>query len=247
MPERGSGGYKVSGKFNVEGAFLPMPKGRGFQCAHRMIVPDIFGPPNLIPERILCGWLVRHGELSVKNKWDGWGEYNLSPEGIQSAEQAGHWLSFDHIGRIIASDMPRTIHTAEIIMNCCNIECPFLSTDPNLRPLNVGSFTGQEKTPERMKQFEWYKEHPDQPFPEGESVDQFRLRIQDCVPVYFASPYEGLPTLIVTHSSLIREIMGMPDQEVIAPGGIVAVYFTADGKFEYDVVMGGVDAAVGGS
>lgn len=212
-----------------------------------MLVPgrDDFGFQQ--PDRVKLGYLVRHGELTVKDRWDGWGNYNLSPEGIQSAEQAAHWFSFDRIGRIIASDLPRTLHTAEIIMQVISPACPFLSTNPNLRPLNVGAFTGREKTDEAIKEFQWYKDHPDVPFPEGESVNQAKLRVENEIPVLLAAPYDGLPTIIVTHSSVIRLLMNEPDSEVVAPGGVIAVYMLADGSLEYVIVMGEIEASKGGS
>lgn len=212
-----------------------------------MLVPGIKDAFNMQPERVLLGYLVRHGELSVEDKWDGWGTYNLSLDGIQSAEQAGHWFSFERIGRIIASDLPRTVHTAEIIMQVANVECPFLSTNPNLRPLGVGTFTGREKTDKAIKEFEWYKQHPDVPFPEGESVNQAKLRVENEIPVLLCTPYKGLPTIIVTHSSVIRLLLNEPDTEVVEPGGVIAVYLTDRGELEYNIVLGSMEKAHGGS
>src|ERR1035437_8603105 len=114
---------------------------------------------NMNPSCTLLGWMLRHGELNVENIWDGWGNYDLSAEGVESAEKAAQWLSFERIGRVVASDVPRTLHTATIIMERCNVACPFLATDPNLRPLMVAGFTGEKKTPELLKAFEYYLTH----------------------------------------------------------------------------------------
>ena len=80
------------------------------------------------PSRECVGWLCRHGELNLQDKWDGWGSYVLSQEGRQSAEKAGQWLAYQSLGRVIASDLPRAYQTAEIIMSVVNASCTFLGT-----------------------------------------------------------------------------------------------------------------------
>jgi broad specificity phosphatase PhoE len=193
------------------------------------------------PSRVLVGWLIRHGELNVENKWDGWGNFVLSPEGQESAEKAGQWLSFQRIGRIVSSDLVRAYQTAEIISNCCNVECPFLSTDPVLRALNVGDYSGKEKTDERKEEFRKYLDNPALVIPGGESRDQLKERVQ-AISQYFASPYKGLPTAIATHNSTIKAWLDLDERgDFITPGGILEVYLTPEGKFEFEAVLGKVD------
>src|SRR5271167_525963 len=123
---------------------------------------------NPTPDRTCLGYICRHGELNLEHRWDGWGAYRLSPEGRQAAEKAGQWLSFERIGRMIASDLPRTLQTAEIIMDCISVDCQYLATDPNLRAWAIGDFTGKEKTPERKAQLQHYRDNPDEMVPGGE-------------------------------------------------------------------------------
>lgn len=200
---------------------------------------------NLEPERTLLGWLVRHGDLNIDNKWDGWGNFDLSDKGREHAERAGQWLSYERIGRMVVSDVPRTLHTAEIIMPMCNVACPYLYADPNLRPLMVAGFTGQEKTPERIAEFKYYLDHPDIPIPGGESVNQQRDRVQ-VIAQYLCSPYDGLPTVIVCHNSTMKSFMDKPNiREAISPGGIIAVYMNAKGDLEFEPVLGQVEEEQG--
>src|ERR1700676_1824899 len=103
---------------------------------------------NMDPSKECVGYLVRHGELTNMHVWDGWGEMNLSEEGKKQAEKAAQWLSFEKIGRVISSDLPRSMHTAKYLMDTGCVECPFMACDPNLRPWMVTPFTGKEKTPE---------------------------------------------------------------------------------------------------
>lgn len=70
-----------------------------------MTSPSFLSAFTFDPSRVLIGYLVRHGELKNMRIWDGWGDFDLSAEGVQQAERAAHWLSFDHIGRVISSDV----------------------------------------------------------------------------------------------------------------------------------------------
>lgn len=196
---------------------------------------------NTDPGRILLGYLCRHGELNIKDKWDGWGNYVLSPEGRQSAEKAGQWLSYQKIGRVVASDLPRTLQSAEIIMNVCNVACPYLATDPNLRAWAIADFTGKEKTPERKEEFTFYRKNPDAIIPGGESFNQMMERVKIAFQ-YLASPYDGLPTVVVTHNSVLKGLLDLDEKgDVVSPGGIVAVYMDSTGEFIFDVVLGSTE------
>ena len=197
---------------------------------------------NMEPGRTLVGFLIRHGELKNMSIWDGWGDYDLSEKGRQSAEKAAQWLSFEKIGRVIASDVPRTIETAQCIMEACDVSCPFMYCDPNIRPWNVGDeFTGKEKTDKRKEDFKYYVDHPDIVIPGGESRDQLKLRVQ-VIGTYLASPYNALPTAIATHNSVLKILMGADElKDGVEPGGIVAVYMNEKGAFEFDVVLGASD------
>lgn len=201
---------------------------------------------NIDPDRILLGYLVRHGELKNMNLWDGWGDFDLSPEGHGQAEAAARWLSFERIGRVISSDLPRTMETAQYLMNTGAVECPFLATDPNLRPWNVSEvFTGKEKTDENIAAFKKYIDDPALVIPGGESRNQLRERIQVAF-TYLATPYKGLPTVIFTHNSVLRSLMDADDiKDAVSPGGIIAVYLTADQQIIFDIVLGEMNTQKG--
>ena len=200
---------------------------------------------NLEPQRDLVGYIVRHGELNLEDKWDGWGNYVLSSEGRESAEKAGQWLSFDRIGRFVSSDLPRALQTAEIVMNECNCACSFLATDPNMRAWAIADFTGKKKTDEMKEKFHFYRENPDEIIPNGESWNQMAQRVK-VILQYMATPYCGLPTVAVTHNSVIKGLLDLDEKgDVVDPGGIIAVYLTAEGKMEFDVVMGATKLDLG--
>lgn len=200
---------------------------------------------NMDPSRELIGYLVRHGELTNMNVWDGWGDLNLSEKGREQAEAAARWISFEHIGRVIASDVPRSMNTAQYLMDTGCVECPFMSTDPNMRPLKVGRFEGKEKTPERIAEFKKYIENPDLQIPDGESINDLGRRAS-VIFVYLASPYKGLPSAFFIHNSVIKAVMGIPEiAEACSPGGVVAVYMDERGEFSFEVKLGQIEPEKG--
>lgn len=178
--------------------------------------------------------------------WDSWGDLNLSEEGCQQAEKAAQWLSFERIGRVVASDLPRATHTAQYLMDTGCVECPFMACDPNLRPWFVSDeFTGKEKTPERLAAFQKYLDDPDLVIPGGESRNQVKLRVQ-VIFQYLASPYKALPTAIFIHNSVIKALMGLEAvKESVLPGGIIGVYMDEKGEVSFEVLLGHVAPEIG--
>jgi probable phosphoglycerate mutase len=196
---------------------------------------------NMDPSRTKIGYLVRHGELKNMRIWDGWGDFDLSEEGKRQAEKAAQWLSFEHFGRVVSSDVPRTMHTAQYLMDSGSVDCQYMVCDPNLRPWNVSDFTGKEKTPERIAEFKKYIDDPTLPIPGGESRNQLKDRVQ-VLWQYFMAPYKGLPTVGFIHNSVLKSLMGIDDvRDAVSPGGIVAVYMTEKGEIEFQIVMGEVN------
>jgi probable phosphoglycerate mutase len=193
------------------------------------------------PTHELIGYIVRHGELNIDNKWDGWGKFVLSDEGQQSAKRAGEWLGYKRIGRMVSSDLPRAAQTADIISNEISCECPYIATDPNLRAWAIGDFTGKEKTDERKEEFQYYRDHPAIAIPGGESFDQFCERVKVAF-TYLCSPYKALPTVIVCHNSVLKGLMGLDEKgDVVTPGGIVGVYLDDKGECHFQILVGATD------
>lgn len=201
---------------------------------------------NLDPSRELIAFCVRHGELLRMNIWDGHGDYELSEEGKQQAESAANWLSFERIGRVISSDLPRALQTAQYLMDTGAVLCPFLSTDPNLRPWNVGpEFTGKEKTAERLAAFEKYCKNPTLVIPDGESRQQLDERVQ-VIYQYATVPYKCCPTAFFIHNSVMKALMGIDDiKEACSPGGVVGMFMDPEGKISFEVLLGKVETEIG--
>jgi broad specificity phosphatase PhoE len=200
---------------------------------------------NLDPSLELIGFLCRHGELVNMKIWDSWGNYELSEEGRQQSEAAARWLSFERIGRVVSSDVPRTMQTAQYLMDSGAVACPFMACDPNLRPWLLPGFQGKEKTPERIAEFKKYIDDPDLVVPDGESRNQLHTRVQ-VIFQYLCAPYDGLPTACFIHNSVIKSLMGIDDiADAVQPGGIVGVYLDPKGAMSFKVLLGAVAPEIG--
>jgi broad specificity phosphatase PhoE len=193
---------------------------------------------NMDPSKTCLGFLIRHGELKNMKIWDSWGNYDLSVEGQQQAEKAAQWLSFQQIGRAVSSDMTRTLETAQCLMDTGAVLCPYLSTDPSLRPWLVAAFTGKEKTPERLAEFKKYLDDPTLVIPDGESLQQVIERVQ-VIWQYLAAPYKALPTACFVHNSVIKAITGLTDiKDAVNPGGIISVWMDEKGEISFKIELG---------
>ena len=201
-------------------------------------------------------YIVRHGEtdLNAQNCFRGWENPALNDSGMEAAAQIANYLSYERLGRIVSSDLDRAMQTALVIQQAGSVECPYISPDFNLRPWGIAAFAGCEKTPAMEKKLQCFIENPDERIPDGESLNEFRTR-QDVIFQYIASSYEGLPTVIVTHTSNLTHLSEVVDQQngldpsrdpevhdIVEPGGIVAVYMDASGKMMLQPRLGAVEA-----
>jgi broad specificity phosphatase PhoE len=197
------------------------------------------------------GYLVRHGETeaNAENCFRGWENYQLNEEGMKACEQIAGFFAYERIGRIISSDLDRAMQTADAIMGAGTTLCPYVSPDYNLRPWNIAGFAGKPKDEKNQKRLAYYIEHPDEQIPDGESLTEFRAR--DVIMDYLAVPYEGLPTVIVTHTSNLTHLASQidgdennapEDTDIVEPGGIVAVYMDDQGKLKLVPRLGAIES-----
>jgi broad specificity phosphatase PhoE len=202
-----------------------------------------------------AAYIVRHGEteLNAQNCFRGWENPILNESGMKAAEEIANYFSYERIGRVVCSDLDRAQQTAEYIMNTGAAACPYLSPDFNLRPWNIAAFAGCEKTPALEKKLDYYIQRPDLKIPDGESLFDFQNR-QESLLSYIANPYEGLPTVIVTHTSNLTYLAEMIDKDngldpsrdpevhdIVEPGGIVAVYMDTNGKMALQPRLGAIE------
>jgi broad specificity phosphatase PhoE len=93
----------------------------------------------------------------------------------------------------------------------------------------VGNLSGQKRSKENVELLQSYLKNPDCQIPGGESLNQFRQRVDPCIREAIHIFMEcGVPAMIVAHSSVVREVghllMGDQKKVLVQPGGVIAVY-----------------------
>jgi broad specificity phosphatase PhoE len=216
----------------------------------------IFSPLSWVPNpwQPPIAYIVRHGEteLNAANCYRGWENPVLNEEGERAGEAIANYFSYERLGRVVSSDLDRAQQTAQYVMATGIVACPYLSPDFNLRPWGIAKFAGLEKTSANQKKLDYYIKNPDEQIPDGESLNGFRTRFEDAVQAYLSVPYENLPTVIVTHTSNIcalnNLIFGESDDpevnDLVEPGGILAVYLKEDGTLHMVPRLGQAQAEV---
>lgn len=212
-----------------------------------MAAPDLWSPSYQQP----IAYIVRHGETehNAENLFRGWDNPPLNEDGIRACEHIANFFSYERIGRVVCSDLDRAVMTAQAIMDCGCVDCPYLSPDFNLRPWGIAAFAGKEKTPENLKKLDYYVRHPDIKIPDGESLNDFKNRNQDSFMHYLSVPYNNRPTVVVAHTSNLTSLHGMiyghegdmPGvDDIVEPGGVVAVHMDDQGRMKMETRMGAI-------
>jgi len=145
--------------------------------------------------------------------------------------RAANRLAKLKFSRGITSDRKRTKQTAAILKKVLGVDFTY---SHKLRALNVGDFSGKEKTPERQKEMAHYVSHPSETIPGGESLNHFKARVRPVLQkLFIAGRKLPSPILLVGHSSIIHEIGSMIYKDhnsiLVEPGGIASVTLK-DGK-----------------
>ena len=203
-----------------------------------------------------AAYIVRHGEteLNASNCFRGWENPALNDAGLEAAQIIGNFFSYERIGRLLSSDLDRALQTAEAILLSGAVQDGYVSPDFNLRPWGIGNFAGCEKTEKEQKRLQRYIDNPLEKIPDGESLQDFRDRQEQSLLQYIFSPVDGLPTVIVTHTSNLTYLAEFVDlqngedpsrdpevHDLVEPGGIVAVFVDTNGKIKLQPRLGAVE------
>jgi broad specificity phosphatase PhoE len=153
---------------------------------------------------------VRHGEISsnVNKVYTGWSDEELTPKGVQQAEEAGKRLSEIDIDVVYCSPLKRTRQTAKII--CRHLDrVPILNED--FIELRMGPWEGlSEETIANTYAEEWktWNTFPAElSIPGRETLDELQQRILGGIASIRKDCDERQSVLIVTHVSIIRVML----------------------------------------
>ncbi len=162
----------------------------------------------------LC--LVRHGETAwnAEQRMQGHKDLPLSPDGLAQAAQAARLFVGVHADAVYSSDLQRAWQTAEPIAAALGLPIVRLTA---LRERNYGRCEGMVRKevagvhPEDARALR--ERLPDYVLPGGESLDQHRRRVYDCIDA-LAEKHAGQTVVVVTHGGVLdliyRRASGTP-------------------------------------
>ncbi len=170
-------------------------------------------------------FLIRHGETEINKRKAIGGSVNspLTDKGIKQAKEAGKLAKNLNIDILVASDLGRTVHTAEIISR--EISIPILKTDPVFRERKFGkaenlTFTeAAELYPQFLNKEGIFNLYND--FPESETVKDFYKRVVNSINNLMRE-YSDKNVMLITHAGFLRMMYAYIHE--IAPGDIFTIY-----------------------
>lgn len=192
------------------------------------------------PDDVLA-YVCRHGRtiLNFENKFRGDKNPPLDPTGKRDAQTLAMLFKDVDISHIFCSDKVRATDTAETIAREKGI--PVHKTE-NLRALSVGEFSGKERNKENTDALEVYLSDPDSVIPGGESLNNFKGRIDPCImEAVDLADHEGVPVMLVAHSSVVHQVSSLLRGDhkacLVEPGGVVAIYRDKSGKLAVEQIF----------
>ncbi len=154
-------------------------------------------------------YLVRHGESAwnVKHLYTGQQDVPLSELGELQAERVAEKFAARELEAIYASPLKRAQDTAKPTAQLKNIP---LRLDVRLAEIHHGAWEGSPAAVIREQYADEYRAWRTQPhrvkMPDGESLDDVSLRVQNFLQDLLAEHQDG-NVLIVTHDAVLRVIV----------------------------------------
>lgn len=154
-------------------------------------------------------YLIRHGETqsNLENRIQGWLDTQLTEAGFQQAEALGQRFQNIPVDAVYASDLQRAMDTAQVI---CNIHNLPLHTDPALREMNLGEWSGQttaELSRTQGEQMALFRAvDPQWHAPGGETYLQLRDRVDGALQQIVAN-HPGQTVAVVSHGGGIKQVL----------------------------------------
>ena len=175
---------------------------------------------------------MRHGqsEWNAENRWQGQADPPLSELGEDQARDAAERLGDIAFAALVASDLRRARHTAEILAEALGLG---VQLDPGLREIDVGDWTGLTRS-EIEAQWPgelaaWSEGRSESPLG-GETRTHLVDRARSSLARAAAGVGPGERVLVVTHGALIRNLdraLGLPPHTM---GNLGGRWYEADGN-----------------
>jgi probable phosphoglycerate mutase len=181
----------------------------------------------------IVAFFVRHGETDLNDKDAFRGDLNvpLNDLGHAQAEALVPYFAARQFSAAFHSGMQRTKQTLEPLMHSKGMKSFGVE---RLNSLDTGEFAGKPKNKKNRKLLEYYREHPEEKIPGGESVGHFRRRVDPKIMAAIRIGDEsGMPTISSIHGSVMREISRLLHNDYnkvkVEPGGVVGIFKTPNG------------------
>jgi 2,3-bisphosphoglycerate-dependent phosphoglycerate mutase len=188
----------------------------------------------------LVAFFIRHGETDFNEppngemeKFRGDLDVPLNKDGEAQAAEIPNYLAGYRLSALYHSGMHRTAQTVEPLAKAKGLESTKIE---NMNGLDTGDFSGLPKTEENKNKLSWYREHPDEVIPGGESVQHFRDRVDPIIHnVVKVGEEADAPTAAAIHGSVMREVSRLFDKSYdslkVEPGGIVGIFKDTNGNY----------------
>lgn len=191
--------------------------------------------------------VLRHADtqLNEEGRLRSLMDVDINEKGQAQAQEARNFIltNFPNIQRIVMTPLKRTQQTVAPIVEALGIQ-PEINED--IITWNMGVLIGQKKD-DIKDVLDHFVQNPDDPIPQGESLQQVADRLLPAIEQILneAEESDG-PTLVCMTSSIIitllkliegKELSDKPDEPGIGPGGIMAISLAGDG-YEMKPIFG---------
>ena len=150
--------------------------------------------------------LARHGESDWNRtkQWQGLADRPLTDLGRQQARELAERLRETELEAVYSSDLRRARATAEIVAGTKGLE---VVTTPDLREVDVGSWSGLTRTEAEQRFPEGYARwlNGGEGWDDGETYGQMSERVLRAIH-RIAKAHEGERVLVVAHGGSIRAV-----------------------------------------
>jgi broad specificity phosphatase PhoE len=164
--------------------------------------------PEPVATRLL---LIRHGEVEVNyhNKFGGWVDMNLSPNGKRQARVLAGYLKGKTIDAIYASPMRRVQQTLAPTLKQTRMKQTIV---PGLREINFGDWTslGWQEVQDKFgfRPHQWLHQIHHRGVPNGESGPVFRARVEPALKDIIGK-HPGQNVAVFCHGGVIRMMLAI--------------------------------------
>ena len=160
---------------------------------------------------------IRHGETDLAGRFCGSSDPPINEDGFRQIEQLIERLRTEPIDAVYASDLSRSLTTADAIGKAFALSPIKL---PELREIDFGKWEGlswqQIESRDQAYARRWSEAYPDLPAPGGEPFDAFQSRVLGEVKHLLAMTSER-SAAVVTHAGVMRVVLrslcGFDEQE----------------------------------